>query len=216
MDPRHASDEETGVRGGTPIESVKGLRSRLVRAAREELVENGHAGVSLRAVARRAGVSHAAPAYHFGDRRGLLTAVVVEGFRELAAALDAPAPRAGTGSDMPRLELLGRRYLDFASDERALYELMFRPAELDPDDPDLVAARRASLAALVGATSPGSAPNALTLVSWALAHGLATLQAQGALGVVGGGTDTGGSPPGSSDDTAGALLGAYVSWVSRP
>src|SRR6266702_4843210 len=63
------------------------LRRVLLQAAVEAILESGPATVSLRDLARRAGVSHAAPAYHFGDKAGLLTAVAADGFWRLADAL---------------------------------------------------------------------------------------------------------------------------------
>lgn len=162
-----------------------GLRSALVRAARAELDENGSAAVSLRAVARRAGLSHAAPAYAFGDRSGLLTAVAAQGFEELAAVMDEPAPPGRDG-----LAELGRRYVAFARANPALYEVMFRPGELRADDGDLQTARAASLQALNRTTRPrdprtpadGQVPaEEVALVAWAFAHGVASLATQGAL-----------------------------------
>jgi AcrR family transcriptional regulator len=156
------------------------LRGALLRAARDELAENGRAAVSLRAVARRAGVSHAAPAYAFGDRAGMLAAVAAQGFRELAAVMDSPQAAPGPEG----LADLGLRYVRFATDHPALYELMFRPAELAADDPALEAARAASLRALTRLTREDGAdapPSPATLVSWAFAHGTASLVAQGAL-----------------------------------
>src|SRR5215204_1073569 len=63
------------------------VREALLAAARAELVEHGRAAISLRAVARRAGLSHASPKYHFGDRSGLLTVIATEGFHALARDL---------------------------------------------------------------------------------------------------------------------------------
>ena len=77
------------------------VATALLREARHELAEHGAGGVSLRAVARRAGVSHAAPKHHFGDRAGLLTAVAVDGFERLTEALlraDTATPTRSTGS----------------------------------------------------------------------------------------------------------------------
>lgn len=176
-----------------------GLRPALLRAARAELAEGGRAAVSLRAVARRAGVSHAAPAYAFGDRAGLLTAVATQGYRELAATMDEPAA-SGEPADLAEL---GRRYVAFAQREPALYELMFRPAELADDDADLASARAASLRALTRRTRPDGAdgpPGEVTLISWALAHGVASLAAQGAL-------------PASATD---ALVDGFAALVSTP
>jgi AcrR family transcriptional regulator len=153
-------------------------------ATRAELAEHGHAHVSLRAVARRAGVSHAAPKYHFEDRAGLLTAVATEGFDALTVALEA-ALEAGEGWPVAAL---GKAYIDFGLANPALFDLMFRPSELHPDDPLLVAAQAGALGALASAVHDISGPPAspddvaeLALTSWALVHGLVVLVRDGAL-----------------------------------
>lgn len=164
----------------TDATSAPDLRATLLHAARAELTEGGSAAVSLRAVARRAGVSHAAPGYAFGDRAGLLTAVAAQGFRELAAALDEPPVAAGRAG----LAELGRRYVGFAQAEPALYEVMFRPGNLVEGDAELESARSASLRALTRLTRSDGAdqpPGEVTLISWAFAHGAASLATQGAL-----------------------------------
>jgi AcrR family transcriptional regulator len=155
-------------------------RAALLAAARAELAERGHAGVSLRAVARRAGLSHAAPKYFFGDRAGLLTAVAAQGFAELARSLRQVPPA---------LAALGHAYITFALANPALFDLMFRPSELHPADPDLRHAQDDAIGVLDSAVTasgaPGeqsrTAPGELTLISWALAHGLAVLSRDGAL-----------------------------------
>ena len=167
-------------------------RARLIAAARAELVERGLAGVSLRGIARRAEVSHAAPKYFFGDRAGLLTAIAAEGFSELTDSL-----RAVIGEEAPRLEELGRAYVRFGLAHPALFELMFRPNELHPDDPALKLAQIESIGILASATSaigltekqPEGIPPVLALVSWAFAHGLVALVRDGALQNAGGGAD---------------------------
>jgi AcrR family transcriptional regulator len=164
----------------TREDSAPGLRDALLQAARAELTAGGSAAVSLRAVARRAGVSHAAPGYAFGDRAGLLTAVAAQGFRELAAALDDPPVPAGRAG----LAELGRRYVGFARTEPALYEVMFSPGDLTEGDAELEGARSASLRALTRLTRGDGAeepPGEVTLISWAFAHGAASLATQGAL-----------------------------------
>jgi AcrR family transcriptional regulator len=162
-------------------------REALLAAAREELVEKGHASVSLRAVARRAGVSHAAPAHFFKDRAGMLTAVATEGFgmlaRELGAAAAAPAAGEST------LAALGRAYVDFGLEHAALVDLMFRRSELVADDPGLVAAQAGALAPLRGAVRDVTATadaEGWSLVSWAVAHGLVVLAREGALAQIAG------------------------------
>jgi AcrR family transcriptional regulator len=155
-------------------------RAALLAAARAELAGHGHAGISLRAVARRAGVSHAAPKYFFGDRAGLLTAVAAQGFAELAGSLRQVPPA---------LADMGHAYITFALANPALFDLMFRPSELHPEDPDLRHAQDDAISVLDSAmTASGAsgeespaAPGEFTLISWALAHGLAVLSRDGAL-----------------------------------
>ena len=94
------------------------LRPALLRAAVETIAETSPAAMSLREVARRAGVTHAAAAYHFGDKAGLLTAVAAEGYRMLGEAL--------RDADPGFLEL-GVAYVRFAVSHRAHFEVMYRP-----------------------------------------------------------------------------------------
>lgn len=161
------------------------VREALLAAAREELVEHGGASISLRAVARRAGVSHAAPKYHFRDRAGLLTAVATEGFQLFAAALSSVTE----SQPQQRLAALGRTYIDFGLDHPALFELMFRPTDLHTDDAALQQAQRAAIGALSDAVTsitadpeptPSGVPT-LALLAWGLAHGLVVLARDGAL-----------------------------------
>jgi AcrR family transcriptional regulator len=85
------------------------VREDLLAAARAELAEHGRAAISLRAVARRAGLSHASPKYHFGDRSGLLTAIATEGFHALARSLS----EVRESDARHQLAVLGRAYVDF-------------------------------------------------------------------------------------------------------
>jgi len=192
-------------------------------AARAELAEHGHAAISLRAVARRAGVSHAAPKHHFGDRAGLLTAVATDGFRALAEALERVVPasdRSGAPAGGPGRALadLGRAYVEFGLADPALFDLMFRPVELRPQDPALRAAQERAigvLASTVAATAPtapsGSSPGTppVALISWALVHGLVVLTRDDALaGALG--TD---DPP-SPDDLARSLIELFADRIT--
>jgi AcrR family transcriptional regulator len=164
-----------------PAVSPPDVRAALLAAARAELAEHGHAGISLRAVARRAGVSHAAPKYYFSDRAALLTAVAAQGFAELAGSLRQVPPT---------LAAMGHAYITFALASPALFDLMFRPSELHPADPDLRRAQQDAIGVLDAAVAaaeaprqdPRTAPGELTMISWALAHGLSVLTRDGALG----------------------------------
>ena len=88
------------------------LRRALMAAAIEAIGEHGPAAVSLRDLARRADVSHAAPAHHFGDKAGLLTAVAVEGFTLLARTLRETGERTASFLE------IGVAYVGFLNDGR--------------------------------------------------------------------------------------------------
>lgn len=108
------------------------LRRTLLAAAAATIAERGVAGLSLRALAHSAGVSHAAPTHHFGDKRGLLTALAAEGHGMLADAL------GGAGGD---LLAVGVAYVRFAAEHRAHFAVMFQPNLYDTNDPQVSAAR---------------------------------------------------------------------------
>jgi len=120
-----------------------------------------------------AGVSHAAPAYHFGDKAGLLTAIAADGFWRLADALREAY--ASTGSFLE----VGVAYVRFAVSNKAHFEVMFRPELFRPDDPEVVRARQATRALpygpLAGAPEPGPDELRTGVAAWSLVHGLATL-----------------------------------------
>ncbi|MFE4619673.1 TetR/AcrR family transcriptional regulator [Streptomyces sp. NPDC056747] len=144
------------------------LRQSVLAAALDVITAEGPGALSLRDLARRAGVSHAAPAHHFKDRAGLLTAIAAEGYDLLAAAL------AGT----PELRERGVRYVRFATDHPAHFQVMFQPDLLRTDDPDLVAAKeRASAELRAGVADLPDVPDARAagIAAWSLAHGFATL-----------------------------------------
>jgi len=122
------------------------LPTALRQAAVQVIDERGLGAFSLREVARRAGVSHTAPAHHFGDMRGLLTSVATEGFDALYDATS----RAGEGVDDPveRLLAIGEAYVTLARSNHAHCEVMFRVDLIDPDDPTLVTAGMRAYAVL--------------------------------------------------------------------
>lgn len=156
------------------------LRRALLAEAVRAIGEAGPAAVSLRALARRAGVSHAAPAHHFGDKAGLLAAVAAEGYRLLAADLARAWAEAGSFLDV------GVAYVRFALERRSYFAVMFRPELYDPADPEVAAARGAARALLYGppgavAGPPDAAAREIGLAAWSLAHGFATLWLDGNL-----------------------------------
>ncbi|WP_019903502.1 TetR/AcrR family transcriptional regulator [Methylobacterium sp. 77] len=164
------------------------LRAALIQAATAILKERGIDGFSLREAARRAGVSPAAPQHHFGDARGLLTAVATEGFRLLGEAL-ARADSAAADRD-GRIRGQGRAYVAFALDHPAEFDTMWRCARIDTSNAAYGAAAgqafgllRAAVAGIPfegGQVPTASDPKAIAC--WSLVHGLARLALDGALG----------------------------------
>lgn len=156
------------------------LRAELLRRAAEVIDRDGAADLTLRGLAREAGVSHAAPRHHFPTRTDLLTALATEGYRLLAQRLRA----ARAGGDFVEV---GVAYVQFATDLPAHFDVMFHPDLLDADDPDLLAAQQEAFAVLCEGVDATSAEGALqdaaaaVVAGWSLAHGLATLAATGAL-----------------------------------
>jgi AcrR family transcriptional regulator len=163
------------------------LRTALLEAALELIAEHGVATLSLREIARRAGVSHAAPAHHFGDKSGLLTALATEGFVHFLAAQRAAAERGGT-DPVKRFGWTGWAYVMFAAERPAYFGLMFGPEFVRSSDPEFQHAARAAYDFLregIRRASPEALPEqAITLratSAWAHAHGLATLWLSGNL-----------------------------------
>ena len=162
------------------------LRRGLLDAALAIIEEDGVAAVTIRALARRLGVSHAAPAHHFPDRGALLVAVATEGFAAFADALEQAA--AGEREPRARFRALGRAYLRFAADHPAHLRLMFgRGLEsVVPSSALLDEGHRAyaALTAAVAALAPRSSVpiDERAFAAWALVHGMAVLWIDGATG----------------------------------
>ncbi|MET7633688.1 TetR/AcrR family transcriptional regulator [Streptomyces sp. NPDC005078] len=153
------------------------LRRAVLTAALDVIRTEGPGALSLRDLARRAGVSHAAPAHHFKDRTGLLTAIAAEGYALFADAL----------ADAPDLRERGVRYVRFATGHPAHFQVMFQPELHRPDDPELLTAKaRAAQALRAGVTGlpvegRGDDPRLAGIAAWSLAHGYATLLLSGNL-----------------------------------
>jgi AcrR family transcriptional regulator len=155
------------------------LRAALIAAAVREVEAVGANAVSMREIARRAGVSHAAPAHHFGDKIGIFTAIAAEGFRMANAAIGPAAE--GLGGFLRG----GIVYVAFALAHPGHFEVMFRPDLHRADDPELIAARDAAFQILYGSARHaleelGSTPTeedvtALVVAGWSTSHGFATL-----------------------------------------
>jgi AcrR family transcriptional regulator len=148
------------------------LKAVILGQAAVLVAERGADGISLRELARAAGVSHAAPAHHFTDRRGLFTALAAEGWRKLAAALTLARP------DFVDAALA---YVRFALDHPGHYAVMFDSSLVNPDDPELTAAQNAAGAELAHGVNTLKGPRAKTdpqgaaLAAWSLVHGFSML-----------------------------------------
>jgi AcrR family transcriptional regulator len=156
------------------------LRRALLDTALEAIGEQGPAAVSLRDVARRAGVSHAAPTHHFRDKTTLLTALAAEGWSLLADSLQEAATNGEGFGD------LGVAYVVFATSHPAHFAVMRAPGLARADDPELEAAMgraRAQLESGVQRFEAGSTRDAAAtaLAAWSLVHGLAALILEGAV-----------------------------------
>lgn len=163
------------------------LRTALVQAAEQELVEQGIGGLTLRACARRAGVSHAAPKHHFPTLAHLLTALAGQGFERLARRIDDACTGQAQGS-LDHLVAACAGYVGFARDNPALFRLMFRQ-DLFVEG-DMVAEEAAAdafslsvkaVAARTGESDPMGSEAGRRRVGavWALAHGVADLEING-------------------------------------
>jgi AcrR family transcriptional regulator len=166
------------------------LRDALLTAAETVLEREGLGGLTLRAVAREAGVSHAAPTHHFGDLTGLVSELAAIGFRQFNAAMAA----AGAIDAPPLFKAMARAkaYVAYAQARPGMYGLMFRTERLDMTRPSLHEAASASFAGLAGAVGVSrqeqGADEALSLEqaaaiarAWSLVHGFTTLLLDGRL-----------------------------------
>ena len=165
---------------------MKDLRVRLLRAAEQEIAVCGPSGASLRAIARRVGVSHQATAHHFDDRAGLFTALALEGthllYDETVAAI-ASAPVEGGH----QVAAAGAAYVSFALRRPTMFDVMYRPELLHADDPALVEASNRNRELMIDAITRAQAtgwgamlPAAeIAMLGWATVHGLAVLQRNG-------------------------------------
>jgi AcrR family transcriptional regulator len=162
------------------------LREALLNAAESLLLEQGADAFTLRECARRAGVSHAAPAHHFGDARGLLTAFATVGFERMAALMQRYRD-AAPEQPSHRLVAVGRAYIDFAIAHRAHFQLMFATDRLDAADPALQQAAQRTGDMLRSAMAEVMAERQLPehtlpprlLLAWSAVHGYATLVIEG-------------------------------------
>ncbi len=161
------------------------LREAVLAAAAAAIERDGVAALSLRALARDVGVTHTAPRHHFGDKRGVVTALAAQGYRLLAQAI---RDTAGGSSLLDS----GVTYTEFARTHPAHFSVMFRPDLVADDDPDLRNAQEDLYAALtaavraftsrgdgVGVAEGSARETSIARAAWSMAHGFATLARSG-------------------------------------
>ncbi|WP_075025681.1 TetR/AcrR family transcriptional regulator [Streptomyces mirabilis] len=172
-------------------EADTGLQARLIEVGVDLVTTEGAQALTLREIARRAGVSHGAPRRYFPTHLELLSAIARRGFADLGArATEA----LGDGGASPRAQLttLGRVYLDFAFTQPGMYELMFRHDLLESGKSGL---RETSLPLfgvlvdLIGRARPEADAALVAGALWANLHGIAQLWGWGSLQLATGATD---------------------------
>ena len=159
------------------------LANALIQSARAVLNEKGTHGLSLRACAAHAGVSHAAPTHHFKSLRGLLTELAVIAYDEFTEALQAKYEQVANESPKVRLQQVCQAYVDFSNKEPKLFELMFSSTPLDFENPRLQNSAARAYQQLTGIVHPvfdekklreDKREQAEALV-WSVVHGYASL-----------------------------------------
>jgi len=162
------------------------LRESLINAGLTLLARDGTSGLTLRKCAALAGVSHAAPAHHFDGLPGLLDAIAARGFEMFADVMEAKAA-AAPQEPRARLEAICLGYFDFARDNPALYDLMFRQIwSLAGASEELGRSGARAYTVLADTCAPfvlrGQEPGVVETQVWSLIHGYATLVLVGKLG----------------------------------
>lgn len=163
------------------------LRAALLKAGEAVLAETGRQGFSLRQVAREVGVSHSAPAHHFGDAKGLLMAMAADGYTRFLQAMQARQTAVGADDGEALLLASGLGYLDFARSAPALFHLMFNDGQTWEPSDELKQAADASFLHIAGdierlrGVCPFKNQDAMVhvMAAWSMAHGFADLLLSG-------------------------------------
>jgi AcrR family transcriptional regulator len=172
-----------------PPPRPKDLRRAVLDASLALIDEGGVGALSLREVARRAGVTHQAPYHHFADRAAILAVLAEEGFGLLAREMGEAMREKATGS-LARFEACGLGYFRFAMRHPAYMRLMFRPELAEPASHVAIDAAAADAMTLliecvnecqIAGTMPRGDSMPIVMTSWAAMHGLATLWLDGPL-----------------------------------
>lgn len=166
------------------------LKNALIQAGLEVLAARGMTALNLREVARRAGVSHAAPYRHFANKEALLAAIAEDGFHQLNEAMSVAVKTAGQSAE-EHFFAIGRAYVYFALAHPDSFRLMFSHIVGDRSGyPSLYRSAKVSFQALFGVLVIGQASGAfvegdlmpLAESVWSMVHGLATLLVENQIG----------------------------------
>jgi AcrR family transcriptional regulator len=160
------------------------LRRSLIETSLDLIEKDGVGALTLREVARRLGVSHAAPKYHFADKGALLAVLAAQGFSALADAMTTAAEQVGA-DPMRRLNATGVAYVACAVRQPQQFRLMFGSDIPDTnDDADLLRESARAFSVLTDAVNDVMAsrgerdPHQIPVyvaTAWSIVHGLATL-----------------------------------------
>jgi AcrR family transcriptional regulator len=167
-----------------PAPALPDLRHRILEAAADLLREEGVASLSMREVARRAGVTHQAPYHHFADREAILAELVTGGFAMLADRLARANDGAVRHGARRVLFDAGHAYVNFALEQPGRFRIMFRPELCDPTRfPAVAEAGDRAHGELLRMVSlvHGGPDEALATLHWSQVHGLASLLVDGGL-----------------------------------
>jgi AcrR family transcriptional regulator len=189
------------------------LRQKVLTASLALIEEGGLDRLSMREVARKAGVSHQAPYHYFGDREAILAALAGEGFEKLGRALVHAAEADEPGK---AVAAMGRAYVDFAIRHPAYFQVMFR-ADAVPLDryPEARRLEDDAFGCLVEgidkvfAGEPAERRRTMAIAAWALVHGLATLILEGSL------ARKVGVPRARQKQLADEVIGAFLGLLGR-
>ena len=188
----------------------------MLKASLALIEEGGLDRLSMREVARKAGVSHQAPYHYFGDREAILAAVAADGFAKLEQSLVRAAERAGP-DPAKAVEAMGRAYVEFALGNPAYFQVMFR-ADAVPLDryPDARKQEDETFGRLIEGIDrafsgqPAEVRRRIAIASWALVHGLSTLILEGSL------ARKVGIPKARQKQLADEVIGTFSSLLARP
>lgn len=163
------------------------LRKALIDAGLAIIAAGGVESLSLRAVARRAKVSHSAPYHHFSSKAELLAAIAAASFDRLVETIGRVAESMKIACHLDGLRAVGHGYLEFALAHPELFRLMFRPELTHPSEhPVLLEAEARAYSTLhavivqcqAGGELPGRDPLPLAAAAWSAVHGLAVLHVE--------------------------------------